>query len=254
MKAYAKANIFLKILGINARGYHLLSSRFILVKELYDELFFVGKTKENKPFELVSNFECKENILFKAYELLASFGFRNELEDFFKTKAVKLVKNIPQGGGLGGGSSNAACFIKMLNEELHLKLDLQSLFKIGQKIGADVNFFLSSYESANVSGIGEKVVEIEDEPVSLEFVFPNLVCETARVYKAYDEMKIDYTKALSLALDFEKTSSKNLLLERKNTELNDLFTPCINLYPKMLAFLEQDFFLSGSGSTVFKVI
>ena len=95
---------------------------------------------------------------------------------------MNLEKNIPMGGGLGGGSSNAAVFLKMINEEANLKINSQNLLQIGTKIGADVPFFLSEFKAANVAGIGEKIAEFDDEVPNFKLVLKNISCDTAKVY------------------------------------------------------------------------
>lgn len=308
MKAFAKANVFLKIVGLNKNGYHLLSSRFVLVREIYDELFFV-RDKHCEGFEIISEFSCEGNIINKAYQILCENGFENEMREFFKTHALKLIKNIPVGGGLGGGSSDGAAFLRLVNKELNLKISQENLMKMGANLGCDVPFFLSGFEAANVSGVGEILAEFEDEIPPLKFKFPQISCDTRAVYGEFDGMNLGgnfseksrknlgenlrenaaichsersnakrriqqndlknktnlahslaFSKSkndaflanLKLAQIYENQSSAQLLQSEKNTALNDLFVPCVNLYPKMAAFLEQGYFLSGSGSSVFK--
>lgn len=286
MKAFAKANVFLKIVGLNKNGYHLLSSRFVLVREIYDELFFV-RDKHCEGFEIVSEFSCEGNIINKAYQILCENGFENEMREFFKTHALKLIKNIPVGGGLGGGSSDGAAFLRLVNKELNLKISQENLMKMGANLGCDVPFFLSGFEAANVSGVGEILAEFEDEIPPLNFKFPQISCDTRAVYVEFDGVNLggnlgenlsenlseksrnnlgenlsensrenattpSFAENLKLAKIYENQSSVQLLQSEKNTALNDLFVPCVNLYPKMAAFLEQGYFLSGSGSSVFK--
>ncbi len=252
MKARAKANIFLKLTGLEGRGYHLLKSRFILLDEPCDELILQDEKCE-EGFELVSDFKCEDNIIKKAYDLLCNQGYKNELEELFKNKSLKLVKNIPPCAGLGGGSSDAACFLMMMNEELNLKISKEKLTKLSTKLGSDLAFFLSGFKSANVGGCGELVEEFDDELPSLKWSFPQVSCQTSAVYKQFDKGVFDFEESKKQAELFEKLKSKELLSSYKNIKLNDLFTPCVILYPKMSFFLENDFFLSGSGSSVFKV-
>ena len=251
MKANAKLNIFLKLVGFDSRMYHYLESRFVLIDELFDELD-LSKDKKQEGFEITSEFECENNILTKSYELLCQMGFKNELDECFSQYSLRLDKKIPVGGGLGGGSSDAACFLRLMNENLNLKLSKEKLMQIGSKIGSDVPFFLSEFKSANVSGTGEVVVEFIDDLPSFDFVFPDIISSTALVYKEFDKSSFNLAKNAIWAKEFKVKKTKELL-KQKNTDLNDLFTPCVNLYPKMSEFLEQGFFLSGSGSTVFKV-
>ncbi|TQR61162.1 4-(cytidine 5'-diphospho)-2-C-methyl-D-erythritol kinase [Campylobacter troglodytis] len=251
MKANAKANIFLKITGFDGRRYHYIESRYVLLDELFDELE-LSKDKQKEGFEILSDFSCEDNILHKAYKLLCEEGFQNELEACFSQYSLKLDKKIPVGGGLGGGSSDGACFLRLMNENLNLKLSTERLMKLGARLGADVSFFLSGFKSANVSGIGQLIKEFDDELPRLNFTFPDLSCNTALVYEEFDKGAFDLKKSAILAKEFQNHTSKRLL-EIKNTILNDLFTPCVSLYPKMSMFLQGNYFLSGSGSAVFKV-
>ncbi|OCX42159.1 4-(cytidine 5'-diphospho)-2-C-methyl-D-erythritol kinase [Campylobacter ornithocola] len=249
MKAYAKANIFLKIIGIDSRSYHLLQSRFVLLKDFFDELNFSNeKTKDG--FEIIGNF-TQDTIIHKTYKELENLGFSNELDEFFKNKSLRLIKNIPIGGGLGGSSTDAVTFLLMVNEALNLKLKQKQLEQICQKLGSDLIFFLSGYNSANVSGCGEIVEYFEDDFYQLDFTFPNTECSSTKVYKAFDESSYDLKANLNLSKTL-KTLKTSEILEYKNTDLNDLFAPCVKIYPKMQRFLDEAYFLSGSGSGVFK--
>ncbi|MBZ7945591.1 4-(cytidine 5'-diphospho)-2-C-methyl-D-erythritol kinase [Campylobacter sp. LH-2024] len=252
MKAYAKANIFLKIVGLDTRGYHLLISRFILLKDLYDELY-LSNEKTQEGFEIISDFYCENNIIKKAYHLLCNYGYKKELEELFKNKSLKLIKNIPTGAGLGGGSSNCASFLILINETLNLKLSTQELINLSIKLGSDIAFFLSGFHSANVKGCGEIIDAFEDEIPHINWTFPQIFCDTNEVYKEFDKKKYDFELNLKQAKIYENLSTKEILQIYKNFELNDLFTPCVSLYPKMLNYLENQYFLSGSGSSVFKV-
>ncbi|TKX32044.1 4-(cytidine 5'-diphospho)-2-C-methyl-D-erythritol kinase [Campylobacter estrildidarum] len=252
MKAYAKANIFLKLIGLDSRKYHLLSSRFILLEEFYDELC-LSDEKTQEGFEIISDFRCKDNIIKKAYCLLCDYGYQKKLEELFQNKSLKLIKNIPTGAGLGGGSSDCATFLVMMNEILNLKLSIQELIALSTKLGSDIAFFLSGFKSANVSGCGEIINVFEDEIPNINWIFPQIFCNTSKVYKEFDKKKCDFNLNIKQAKIYENLSTKELLQEYKNTELNDLFTPCVSLYPKMSNYLQNNYFLSGSGSSVFKV-
>ena len=318
MRAFAKANVFLKLVGFDERKYHYLVSRFVLLDEIYDEIELT-KDKTNAGFEIITKFseiECEngdkfsefgefscenaefsdkngvaskanaefgenykndscentefyeksgaakqikgENIIAKAYKMLCECGFKGVLDECFSKFSLKLTKKIPIGGGLGGGSSNAACFLRLMNESLNLGLSREHLMQMGARLGSDVPFFVSGFKSANVSGTGELIAEFEDEIPPLIFSFPQLECSTAAVYAKFDESlnfkdsNGEFAKNSALANKLKTKTSKELLNAYENTALNDLFTPCVALYPKMSAFLQGGFFLSGSGSSVFK--
>ncbi len=251
MKAYAKVNIFLKIVG--KRGnYHELLSRFILVKNLYDELEFKDKQTDEE-FELHGEFGCalESNTIFKAYLSTCKAGFEKELKEFFTCKALHVKKNIPSFAGLGGGSSDAATFLHMINKEANLGLSNDELASIGLEVGADVPFFIYGYNSANVSGIGEVVKEFKEKPLQVETMTPNIKCDTGAVYKAFRE---NYKVDVDLAEKMAKMSSIELLQSYDDVTLNDLFGASLSVYAELEVYRKKDLFFSGSGSSFFKLL
>jgi len=250
MKSYAKVNIFLKITGTRD-NYHEIASRFILVKNLFDTIEFIKQT--NKSFTIDGNFECstKDNTIYKVYtELSKQFP---SIEDFFKTHSVKVEKNIPSSAGLGGGSSNAATFLLMINKHLNLGLTKDELSEIGAKIGADIPFFIYGYSSANVRGIGEIVEQYDELPIYIELIRTDIECNTAKVFKAFREDFFSITPLDEIEQLFEIDSGQ-LLKTLKPTEANDLYESAMFLCQNLKSIKDDDLFLSGSGSTFFKMV
>lgn len=257
-KAYAKVNIFLKITG--KRGnYHEIFSRFMKVPQLYDELSFepkkkTGLTKETSGFVLHGEFGCKteQNTIYKAYKALLEATDSDALAKLIDTYAIRVDKKIPSFAGLGGGSSDAACFLKMCNNTLDLGLSLNELAKIGSCVGADVPFFIYDYTSANVSGIGEIVEKFDEEPLEFETITPNIQVSTPEVYNSFRET---YYKELGPQehAKLSVMSSKKILEQYSISEANDLFEPALHLYKKLKDSYQKGWFFSGSGSTFFRV-
>jgi 4-diphosphocytidyl-2-C-methyl-D-erythritol kinase len=249
-KAFAKINVFLKIVG--KRGnYHELLSRFVRVSNLYDELSLESKqTKEY--FELVGEFGCplEKNTIYKALIALKEAGYESQVDDFCSKHALHVKKNIPSFAGLGGGSSDAASFLLILNELLVLNLSKEKLSSIGAKVGADVPFFIYEYDSANVSGIGEIVECFDEEALHVNTFTPDIKCDTPRVYQAF---RAHYKEEKELANKMAKMKSIELLQMYKDTELNDLFAPALSLYPKLQTYQKEGWFFSGSGSSFFSL-
>ena len=246
MKSFAKINVFLKVVGTRG-NYHEILSRFVLCEQLFDEIYF----KKSNSFTIeCDNKEIKENIIQKAIDELKKAGFSNELDEFFGSHKIIINKQIPIGAGLGGGSSNAATFLLMVNDELNLNIKRENLMQIASKIGADVTFFVSGYKAANVSGIGEIIEKFDDEVPNLNIFTPNVFCSTPMVYQEFRSNFLQYID-VNAAKKMQNLKSKELLEIYKNEELNDLFAPCFKLYPQMNEF--RDKFLSGSGSSVFSV-
>ena len=251
-KAYAKVNIFLKITGTREQ-YHTLASRFMRVESLYDELEFIPNRSD--AFLIEGNFGCsvQQNTIYKAYKALLKKTQSEALEEFFKTNGVGVQKRIPAFAGLGGGSSDAATFLHMCNEQLSLGLGIEDLVEVGLQVGADVPFFLYGYASANVTGIGEIVESFDEEPLDIETFTPKIEISTPAVYKEYRQnffapiSREEESKWLSLP-------SKEVLQKFDAKSANDLFAPALKFYPQLESYNKEGLFFSGSGSTFFRVL
>jgi len=255
-KAYAKVNVFLKITG-QRDSYHEIISRFMLVENLYDELCFIPKDETDaslNEFKIIGKFSCDtyQNTIYKAYFALKNATNSEALEKLMYTHAIKVEKAIPAFAGLGGGSSDAATYLKMCNEVLHLGLSLNELAVIGLKVGADVPFFIHGYKSANVSGIGELVEEFKDDFLEFDIYTPDLKISTPAVYKRYrkdfynpiDSITIEKLKALPSSEVFKTMDPK---------EANDLFAPALAEYNQLQGYIKDGYYFSGSGSSFFKI-
>lgn len=180
----AKINIFLKIEGRDkASGMHFLRSLFAPI-DICDKL----EIEESDTFSVVTNGIAEEiptekNIVFKAYSALRNYVGK-EIPKF----SVKIEKSIPTGAGLGGGSSNAAAFLKFVNEKNNLNLSLIQLVEIASKIGSDVPFFILG-KPAIVSGTGEKIetVELPESGKFFVLVNPEIHVDTKLAYSLFDK-------------------------------------------------------------------
>jgi len=174
-RAPAKLNLFLEVLGQRPDGYHELDSVFAEI-DLADSLAIEparavslsidGPEAEGVPADAT-------NLAWRAADALG-VGARIHIE-----------KRIPAGGGLGGGSSDAATVLRALNDLCGLGHDLASLSEIGKKLGADVPFFLRG-GVAHCQGIGE-IVETLPSPGPRPFLLmlPKLTSSTPAVYAAH---------------------------------------------------------------------
>ena len=242
IKAHAKVNIFLKIVGHDGI-YHLIKSRFMKVKNLYDEI----EIKEAEKFNIVGDINCvlRDNSVFKAYvELTNRYP---DIKKWFIGKEIRIHKNIPEMAGLGGGSSDAAAFLRLVNEKSGLNLSTQELIEVGKKVGSDVAFFITDADVADVYSRGDVVVPRDEKALELEILTPPIECSTPEVYGAYKQNFFNPQDT-----DFDKKDTLELLNNYKPSELNDLLKPALMLYPDLYKY--QDFgFFSGSGSSFFRV-
>ena len=246
IKAHAKINTFLKITG-HKDGYHTLMSRFIKVPHLYDSISFVPQKCESFTIDGCDDIPVKSNIIYKAYKAM------DIKTDFFKKHKVVIEKNIPSGAGLGGGSSDAAAFMRLFNEVCKLNIDTPALAQIGSTIGADVPFFIYNYDAANVSGFGEVVEEFKgEEPFEIELYTPNIHCDTPLVYKTFKKELFDDIDLKSFE-GWEKLSSREVLSKVDAVETNDLYMASLIAYPELEEIAPKEWYFSGSGSTFFRL-
>ncbi len=248
-RAYAKVNIFLKITG-KRDEYHTISSRFMRVSHLYDTLWF--EPKSTPEFEIHGNFDCDvaSNTIYKAYKYLQSATHSSKLSAFFENHAVCVEKNIPSFAGLGGGSSDAATFLHMCNDELDLGLNIQELSKIGENVGADVPFFIYGYESANVRGIGEIVEKFDEQPLLFEISTPKLQISTPAVYNYYRK-HLYAPISPQEAAQLEQTPSIEMLMTMNPKAANDLYPAALECYDELSE--KEGWFFSGSGSSFYRL-
>ncbi len=252
IRAHAKVNIFLKITG-HKDGYHTLLSRFVRVEDLYDTIKFVPCECETFTIEGCEGVPLASNTIYKAYKALNEQTGDLDILNFFYKHKVVVTKRIPSQAGLGGGSSDAAAFIRLVKEVCNLILSTDELAKIGSTIGADLPFFIYNYPSANVSGFGEVVEPFEEETLQLELFTPNIGCDTTVVYKTFKKHLLDDI-TLSSFIGWDKLDSKTILeMIADPVILNDLYAASLIAYPELKDVAREGWFFSGSGSTFFKL-
>ena len=153
-----KINLGLDVVSKRADGYHNLETIFYPLP-LTDVLEITVEDEPDAPdytFEMYNaNFNCnsEENLVVKAYKILAS-------EYQLPKVKMSLFKHIPTGAGLGGGSSDAAFALKMLNEIAHLSLTDEQLEEYAARLGADCAFFIKN-RPAFAQGIGNILSSVE---------------------------------------------------------------------------------------------
>lgn len=247
--APAKINLVLKITGRTEDGFHCLETVFQTI-DLRDELTWKSGEKQGIQYDIDGDGlgPIHENLIFKAADLF----FRTLGEDSTRTLAgtLSLVKRIPAGGGLGGGSSDAATTLSLLNQRLGYPLKQTELHRIAYELGADVPFFLEG-GTRIATGRGEKLSQIELPPNLPRrgfLIFPPYGCNTAVVYKTYA------AKRPNIWQEKARKDTGNTTMEWGR---NDLQAAAIEAYPQMRAIYDrlrlklpnELFFLSGSGST-----
>ena len=172
----AKLNLFLQIIGKRADGYHNLQTIFQLL-DFGDQMSFKLNNTSNQVKLYCSNFslESADNIIYKAVAELKKITKANFGCDIY------LEKNIPIGGGMGGGSSNAATTLLVLNKLCQLNINDDTLLTIAKKLGADVPVFING-NNCFAEGIGEELTPIELAKYYYLIVAPNIQLNTAKMF------------------------------------------------------------------------
>ena len=128
----------------------------------------------------------------------------------------------------------------------------ERLARIGLKVGADVPFFVYEYESANVTGIGEKVEKFEEEPFEIETFTPAIKCNTGQIFNTFrNKFYKEISQEDSMLLLNKK--SIDVLSELNISEANDLYQSAISENEGLKKYAKNDWFFSGSGSSFFKI-
>jgi len=186
--APAKVNLFLNIVGRRSDGYHLLESLFVLIdwcdtitlrRRADAEIVRVGDVAD------VS--EADDLAVRAACALREATGFGDGV-------TIEMCKRIPQGAGLGGGSSDAASVLLALNRLWSLRLPRSELAAIGAQLGADVPFFVGG-ESALARGIGDVLTPVSIPVYWLALALPSIRVSTRSIFA---ELQLTPMSSLSL--------------------------------------------------------
>lgn len=197
----AKLNLFLYITGQREDKYHNLQTLFQFV-DFYDVLTFLNRT-DNKihlvtPFEKVIH---DENLIIKAAKLLLEFAqtHRINLPRYYGVD-IEIIKRLPMGGGLGGGSSNAATTLVALNYIWNLNLSCQQLMELGKKLGSDVAIFIYGH-SAFAQGVGDELQSITVPEKWYLIVKPNINIATVSIFSHPDLKRDSVTRNINQLLN-----------------------------------------------------
>ncbi|UJP03855.1 MAG: 4-(cytidine 5'-diphospho)-2-C-methyl-D-erythritol kinase [Nitrosomonas sp.] len=173
--APAKLNLFLHVVGRRPDGYHLLQTVFRFI-DFSDQIGFEvrgdGVIKLHNPIAGVPE---EKDLCVRAARLLQQKTATTQGADIF------LQKQIPMGGGLGGGSSDAATTLLALNHLWQLNLNREQLLELGLQLGADVPVFVFG-QNAFAQGVGEKLAAIELPPAWYLVLVPPAQVSTAEIF------------------------------------------------------------------------
>lgn len=237
----AKINLFLHVIGKREDGYHNLQSVFVKLKDLSDHLT-IEPNEEVICF--TPGYEIEDNIVTK---IALALKERYQIKQGAK---ITIHKNVPIGGGLGGGSSNAATALYLLCELWKIKMDQKELINFSAKFGADIPFFIDPSTIAFVEGIGEIITPVKlNKDFIIVLVNPRIGVNTKQAFQ-------QGFKAFSKDVSLNDTPSLLKLIYKSR---NDLEANAIVQQPIIKEVLDtiskqagcKIARMSGSGSTCF---
>lgn len=180
--APAKLNLFLHIIGRRDDGYHNLQTVFQYV-DIYDELFF-KLTTDGKIHRVQYTHDDSDQVIADEDDLVVRAAkLLQQQAGIIAGVEISLHKRIPIGAGLGGGSSDAATTLLVLNRLWQVGFEYDSLVKLGLSLGADVPFFIYG-KAAFAAGVGEQFTAIEPATPYYLIVAPKCQVSTKEIFSA----------------------------------------------------------------------
>lgn len=232
----AKLNLFLHITGRRENGYHELQSIFQLI-DLFDWLEFTQTDDADISIDGLSNVELEQNLIYKATKILKPYAKQPT------GLKISIEKNIPMGAGLGGGSSNAATTLIMVNQMWQCGLNKTQLAELGVQLGADVPIFVHG-KNAWAEGIGEHLTFIDLDQKQYIVLKPDCFISTQLLFS-------------QKTLTRNTKPTKFCAYQIKPSDFRNDFEPLArSLYPEVdeaMQYLDQFGIakLTGTGACVF---
>ena len=255
VEANAKVNFTLEVFGKRADGYHALRS-VVMPISLSDTL----DIKVTDDGSITSDTGYDDDLCVKAARVLRQCqDERRETKDARPGAAIRVTKRIPAGGGLGGGSADAAAVLRALNELWKIGLTREELAEIGAQVGSDVPALVMG-SPVVMEGRGERVedLRLKTGDLNLVLVNPGVHSSTKEVYADCEARSLDgedLTAKMVAALmagDLAKIAA---------ALMNDLQPPAVRQHPEIADALVSlrtagvvGAMMSGSGSSVFGLV
>lgn len=246
-----KINLGLHVVGKRPDGYHDLETIFVPVTDMCDELEIVEGPLSMSQDGIALDNAPEDNLCMKAWQLLNDeFGI--------PAVSIRLKKNIPFGAGLGGGSSDAAFTLKMLNDMFALGLSDSQLEQRAARLGADCAFFIQN-RPAYATGIGDRLepidFNIQDSKFSIHIEIPEGVHVSTK--EAYTGLNRELFGTQRPDL---REAVKQPIERWRDLIVNDFETSIFPAHPAIAALKEEMYHrgalyasMTGSGAAVFGI-
>lgn len=239
--APAKLNLFLYITGQRADGYHTLQTLFQFL-DYGDTLSFEPRTdgviRLLTPIEGVPD---EENLIVRAARLLMQQAHKTGRLPADSGADIQIDKRLPMGGGLGGGSSNAATVLVALNHLWHCGLSVDELAELGLTLGADVPVFVRGH-AAFAEGVGEILTPVEPEEKWYLVAHPGVSIPTPTIFRDPELPRNTPKRSIETLLKCEFSNDCEVIARKRFRKVDEALTWLLEYAPSRL---------TGTGACVF---
>ncbi|PXW61157.1 4-diphosphocytidyl-2-C-methyl-D-erythritol kinase [Grimontella sp. AG753] len=239
--APAKLNLFLYITGQRADGYHTLQTLFQFL-DYGDTLSFEPRTdgviRLLTPVEGVPE---EENLIVRAARLLMQQAQKTGRLPAGSGADIQIDKRLPMGGGLGGGSSNAATVLVALNHLWHCGLSVDELAELGLTLGADVPVFVRGH-AAFAEGVGEVLTPVEPEEKWYLVAHPGVSIPTPTIFRDPELPRNTPKRSIETLLKCEFSNDCEVIARKRFRKVDEALTWLLEYAPSRL---------TGTGACVF---
>lgn len=237
----AKLNLFLYITGQREDGYHLLQTLFQFLD--YGDTLTIDVRQDDRIHLLtpMAGVPDEENLIVRAARLLQQYCDRHGLDTAPRGADISIEKRLPMGGGLGGGSSNAATVLVALNELWRCGLSDDQLAELGLALGADVPVFVRGH-AAFAEGIGERLQPANPQEKWYLVAHPGVSIPTPAIFGDAELKRDTPVRSLSVLLQATYANDCEPIARKRFREVEQLVSWLLEYAPSRL---------TGTGACVF---
>ncbi|PHM33547.1 4-(cytidine 5'-diphospho)-2-C-methyl-D-erythritol kinase [Xenorhabdus innexi] len=237
----AKLNLFLYITGRRADGYHELQTLFQFL-DYGDEITITPRQDDQlRLLTPVKGVPHDDNLIVRAARLLQEYAGKQSIFTQYRGADIQIDKRLPMGGGLGGGSSNAATVLIALNYHWQTNLSDDELAQLGVTLGADVPVFVKGH-AAFAEGIGEKLQPASPEEKWFLVAHPGIEIPTAKIFTDPELKRNSPIRTLPALLQAPFKNDCELIARKRFREVEQLLSWLLEYTPSRL---------TGTGACVF---
>lgn len=236
-----KLNLFLSITGRRDDGYHNLQTLFQFL-DYGDEMTFVAD--QHAHIRLVNDIEnvrCEDNLIYRAALRLKAQAIADKRCEATVGVTIGIDKKLPMGGGLGGGSSNAATTLIALNQLWQLNYSLTQLADLGLALGADVPIFVHGY-AALAEGIGEQLTPVQPEEKWYLVAHPGVSIPTPVIFNDPDLTRDSPVRSAEQLMHSPWSNDCEAIARKRFRKVDELLNWLLEYAPSRL---------TGTGACVF---